>query len=106
MRLVCRILIRTALLVIVMGQWSLARELPIPPIPPMDHPSSVPAPVPDDNVQGPIAEARTSPSVALRFYRAPVYAPGAAFAPGSQFQTPEDRKPIQTPGFSVSVPLK
>jgi hypothetical protein len=84
----------------------LANELPIPPIPPASHPSSTPAPVPDDQVRAPIAEVNSGPSVALRFYRNPAYTQGAGFTPGSQFQTPEDRKPIQTPGFSVSVPLK
>ena len=32
--------------------------------------------------------------------------PSVGFAPGSRYQTTEDRKPIQTPGFSISVPLK
>jgi hypothetical protein len=105
-RLLYGIIPCAALLATALGQWAAARELPIPPIPPADHPSSAPAPMPDDSVRRPIAEASTGPSVALRFYRAPVYAPGSAFAPGSQFQTPEDRKLIQTPGFSVSVPLK
>ena len=81
-------------------------DLPIPPIPPDGHPFSVPAPIPDVSMEGPVAAVNTEPSVGLKFYRAPVYAPGMAFAPGSQFQTSEDKKPIQTPGFSVSVPLK
>lgn len=113
---VFRIILGAACLVTILGQSALAKgvlakgvlanELPIPPIPPADHPSSAPAPVPDDQVRAPIAEVVSGPSVALRFYRAPAYTQGAGFTPGSEFQTPEDRKPIQTPGFSVSVPLK
>jgi hypothetical protein len=108
---VFRTILCATCLVTVLGPSALAKgvlaaELPIPPIPPADHPSSTPAPVPDEQVRAPIAEVASGPSVALRFYRAPAYTTGAGFTPGSQFQTPEDRKPIQTPGFSVSVPLK
>src|ERR1700761_6889827 len=82
--LVVKTLLCTVCLVTVLGQDALARgtlvkELPIPPLPPVDHPSSLPAPVPDDSVQGPMAEITTGPSVALRFYRAPIYAPGSGF---------------------------
>jgi hypothetical protein len=80
--------------------------LPLPPLPPADQPFSTAAPVPDDNVQGPLAEVSSGPSVALRFYRAPLFDPGDGFTPGSRYQMPEDRKAVQTPGFSVSVPLK
>lgn len=82
------------------------QELPLPPTPPADYPLSAAAPVPDDSVRGPLAEVSSGPSVALRFYRIPMFEPGDGFTPGSRYQTPEDRKAVQTPGFSVSVPLK
>jgi hypothetical protein len=31
---------------------------------------------------------------------------GLGYTPGSQFQTSEDKRPIQTPGVAVRVPLQ
>ncbi len=85
---------------------ALATELPIPPNPPVQVPRSVAAPIPDSDFQAPPAPAEGGPSIGLKFYRAETYDPGLGFAPGSRYRTLEDRKPIQTPGFSISVPLK
>jgi hypothetical protein len=45
-------------------------------------------------------------SVAVRMYRSKAPDPSRGFAPGSRYESTEDRNPIQTPGFSVSVPLR
>lgn len=83
-----------------------AAGFPVPPIPP-EHPRlDETAPVPNADARAPIARQSTSPSVDVRLYRARPYDPGFGFAPGSRYQTSEDRKPIQTPGVSISVPLQ
>jgi hypothetical protein len=84
---------------------ALADTLPIPPVPPLTPPPGAAAPVPDANLSGPDAFV-TPPSVSLKLYRARPYDPGLGFAPGSRYQSTEDRKPIQTPGLSFSVPLQ
>ena len=85
---------------------ALAEDLPVPPIPP-DHPSTGDiAPVPDPDIHAPITPVSNSPSVDIRQFRNRPYDPGQGFPPGSRYQTSEDRKPIQTPGLSVNVPLQ
>jgi hypothetical protein len=86
--------------------FATAEGLPIPPIPPEHPPIAEAAPVPDVNAEAPVAPASDEPSVNVKVYRATMYDPGVGFAPGSRYQTTEDRKPIQTPGLSISVPLK
>ncbi|HVY16159.1 MAG TPA: hypothetical protein VHB27_13120 [Rhodopila sp.] len=83
----------------------IADDFPIPPIPPLTRPLPSVAPVPDADLTAPSSLA-SGPTVALKFYRAPTFDPGYGFAPGSRYRSPEDRKPIQTPGFSVSVPIR
>jgi hypothetical protein len=85
---------------------AMAEELPVPPIPPEHPPLAETAPVPNPDAQAPITAASDEPSFDVRLYRARPYDPGMGFAPGSRYQTSEDRKPIQTPGLSISVPLK
>ncbi len=85
---------------------AMADELPVPPIPP-EHPDLAEvAPVPDPDARAPVALVSGGPSFDVKFYRARPYDPGQGFAPGSRYQTSEDRKPIQTPGLSISVPLE
>jgi hypothetical protein len=81
-------------------------EIPEPPIPPEHQPLAESAPVPDPDAQAPIPAASDEPTFDVRLYRARPYDPGMGFAPGSRYQSSEDRKPIQTPGLSISVPLK
>lgn len=85
---------------------AMAADLPVPPIPPTHDPMGDDAPVPNLDARGPVALTSNKPTVDVRLYRARLYDPSAGFAPGSRYQTTEDRKPIQTPGFVVSVPLK
>lgn len=89
----------------VFGPGALAEDLPVPPIPP-ERPFIEVAPVPNIDAREPVAEATSSPSIDVKFYRAKPYEPGLGFAPGSRYQSSEDRKPIQTPGLSISVPLQ
>jgi hypothetical protein len=79
---------------------------PIPPIPPAHPPADVAAPTPNADAHGPVTYASTDPRLAIEFYRAKRYDMSRGFAPGSRFQTSEDRKPIQTPGISITVPIQ
>jgi hypothetical protein len=90
---------------IVFGPPARAEDLPVPPIPPEHPPLADIAPVPNIDATEPIAPASNSPSIDVKLYRARPYDPGLGFAPGSRYQTSEDRKAIQTPGISISVPL-
>ena len=88
------------------GPLAMAENLPVPPIPPIVPPLADAAPVPDVNAQAPVAPTSDKPSLNVRLYRSQTFDTGAGFVPGSRYQTNEDRKPIQTPGFSINVPLK
>ena len=91
---------------IAIAPFAMAGEYPTPPIPP-EHPRlAEAAPVPDVDAAAPVTPASDKPSVFVKLYRNRMYDPSVGFVPGSRYQTSEDRKPIQTPGFSVSVPLK
>lgn len=90
----------------VVNVGAIADELPVPPIPPEHPPLAEIAPVPNPDAQAPVAAASDAPSIDIRLYRAKAYDTSMGFAPGSRYQTAEDRKPIQTPGLSISVPLK
>ncbi len=83
-----------------------ADDMPVPPLPPSIPPIADAAPVPNPDAEAPTTAASDEPSVNVRMYRARTFEPGSGFAPGSRYQTAEDRKPIQTPGLSISVPLK
>ncbi len=93
-------------LFLALAPWAKAEDLPIPPLPPANLPVNEAAPVPDVDAVGPIAPASDKTTVNVKLYRNRMYDPSVGFVPGSRFQTAEDRKPIQTPGFSISVPLK
>jgi hypothetical protein len=90
----------------ILGSPAFAEDLPIPPIPPENRPVAEAAPTPDINARAPVTPASGRPSVDVRLYRSNAPDPSLGFAPGSRFQTAEDRKPIQTPGISVTVPLQ
>jgi hypothetical protein len=94
------------LCLMILGSPAFAEQLPVPPVPPANPPMGEAAPTPDVNARPPITPASERPSVDVRMYRSNPPDPSLGFAPGSRFQTTEDRKPIQTPGFSITVPLK
>jgi hypothetical protein len=83
-----------------------AEELPIPPVPP-EHPFLADnAPLPNFDARPPLVPISTSPTFDVRVLSNKRYDPSLGFAPGSRYQTNEDRRPIQPPGLSVSVPLQ
>jgi hypothetical protein len=88
------------------GSTSMAEDLPVPPVPPSIPPIADAAPVPNPDAAEPATPTSDAPSVNVRMYRARTYDPSVGFVPGSRYESSEDRKPIQTPGLSISVPLK
>jgi len=89
-----------------MASAATANTLPVPPLPPNLPPIGEAAPVPNVDAAAPVAPSSDEPTVNVRLYRVRMYDPSAGFVPGSRYQSTEDRKPIQTPGLSISVPLK
>jgi hypothetical protein len=84
-----------------------AGELPVPPLPPTATPPTFAAPVPDDTVQPPTPEAANSPVVRPDVFNAPIEnLTSDGFLPGSRYEDSEERKGIQTPGVSVTIPLR
>lgn len=84
---------------------TLAQHLPLPPIPPLNAPSSELAPMPDLDVRAP-----RSPTQTVRL-RPEVFSSerpdtSLGFAPGSRYQTADERRPLQTPGLRLTVPLQ
>ena len=94
------------MLLIGMGSAAVAEDLPVPPIPPRIPQIADAAPVPNPDAEAPVPLSSDEPSFNVRLYRVRMYDPSAGFVPGSRYQSTEDRKPIQTPGLSISVPLK
>jgi hypothetical protein len=81
--------------------------LPLPPPLPANPPADHAAPVPNDDPHIPDEGARQGrASWALRVYPMQEFDTGNGYVPGSAYQSPEQRKPIQTPGFMVTVPLQ
>lgn len=81
------------------------RPLPVPPIPPARPPVDESAPLPNRDIQGPVA---TVPGTRVRVqdFRVDRMTDGLGYTPGSRFSTSEDRRSIQTPGLTVQVPLQ
>jgi len=82
------------------------RPLPVPPIPPAHPPSVQTAPLPDRDLQAPAAAATTGTQLDMRNFRVPNIQQGMRYTPGSQFRTSDDKRPVQTPGLTVRVPLQ
>jgi hypothetical protein len=80
--------------------------LPLPPIPPAHPPTDQSAPIPDREAQGPPEDGAQGPRVGVRDFRVRRYNQGLGYVPGSQYETNEDKRPIQTPGLAVQVPLR
>jgi hypothetical protein len=82
------------------------RALPVPPIPPAHPPTDQSAPMPDRDVQGPPEAAVQGARVGVRDFRVRRFNQGLGYSPGSQFESSEEKRPIQTPGLAVQVPLR
>lgn len=83
-----------------------APALPLPPLPPAHPPTDQAAPVPNVDVRAPQTVVLPHTAVGVRVFRMPGNATGLAFIPGSAYDSPEDRRPVQTPGITVSVPMQ
>jgi hypothetical protein len=80
-------------------------SLPLPPTPPEHIPSGEAAPVPDGSLLSSDRGARTT-EFRLRIFSLQEPDSGVAFIPGSAYAAPEDRKFMQTPGFTISLPMQ
>lgn len=83
-----------------------APSLPVPPIPPADAPADQSAPMPDLDARAPSGDAAQHVTVSVQDFRVERFYQGLAFSPGSRFATSEEKRPIQTPGVTVQVPLQ
>ena len=82
------------------------RPLPVPPLPPANPPTDQLAPLPDRDLQAPRDSGPQGPQLGIRDFRLRRFDDSPGYAPGSQYETNEDKRPIQTPGLTVRVPLK
>jgi hypothetical protein len=89
----------------VTGAAGSSLPLPLPPVPPKHIPAEEAAPVPDRGLRAPDRDTRTA-EFRLRIFSLDEHDSGLAFIPGSAYAAPEDRKLMQTPGFTVSLPLQ
>lgn len=80
--------------------------LPVPPIPPAHPPTDQAAPVPDIDAQAPLSSDSQGVKWTLNDFRVQRYSSSLGYARGSQFQTSEEKRPIQTPGVTLRVPLQ
>ena len=63
--------------------------------------------MPNCDAVGPLTSSENRPQVQLKDFRAdPFQQSGLGYPRGSQFQSDEDKRPIQTPGLAVRVPLQ
>jgi len=83
-----------------------APSLPEPPIPPAHPPLDQSAPVPDPNMLAPRDASSGGTQVSVTDFRYNNQDRSLGYARGSQYQSSEDRRPIQTPGLTVRVPLQ
>jgi hypothetical protein len=95
-----------ALALIAIAAAPQSRPLPLPPIPPARAPAEQAAPTPDRDAHAPSASTTDGVRIRPQDFRVRQFNQGLGYAPGSQFETSEDKRPIQTPGLSVQVPLQ
>jgi hypothetical protein len=83
-----------------------APSLPIPPVPPEHPPMAQSAPIPNPDARGPRDTSSDGTQVSVTDFRLNLQDQSLGYAHGSQFQTSEDRRVIQTPGLTVRVSLQ
>lgn len=81
-------------------------SLPLPPLPPADAQTGEPAPLPDGNLPPSPSVGTETTKFNVRMFSLDEHGGGLAFIPGSAYVPPEDRKPMQTPGITVSLPVR
>ena len=86
---------------------NLSRKAPIPPNPLPSALLASPAPVPDRDAQPP-PDPNSAPhtKVSVADFRPPKTDASAALPYGARYQSPDDQRPIETPGFTVTIPLR
>ncbi len=62
--------------------------------------------MPDRDITGPLEAAPTGPQFDISNFRVRRYNGSLGYTPGSQFESSEDKRPIQTPGLTLRVPLQ
>ena len=85
----------------------LSQRTPVPPFPPAGAQRARLAPMPDRDFQPP-PDPSSSPQtkVSPTDFRLPKVDTDAGYPYGSQYRSPENMKPIDTPGFTLTVPLR
>jgi hypothetical protein len=83
-----------------------APTLPVPPIPPVHPPAAQSAPIPNPDARAPPDQSSGRTQVGFTDFRLDRDTQSLGYSPGSQFQTSEDRRVVQTPGLTVRVPLQ
>jgi hypothetical protein len=82
------------------------RSLPLPPIPPAHPPVDRLAPVPNLDARAPLPDSPQGTRVVVNNFRYRNYDQSMGYTPGSQFQSSEEKRVIQTPGILMRVPLQ
>jgi hypothetical protein len=85
---------------------SMPVSLPLPPKPPAHPPADRGAPMPDLYISAPREGPSPLANFTVRDFRITDTNHSLGYTPGSQFQTSEDKRSIQTPGLSFRVPLQ
>jgi hypothetical protein len=62
--------------------------------------------MPDPDMRGPLVLAPQGAQVGLSNFRLRQHDQSLGYAPGSHFQSSEEKRVIQTPGLTVRVPLQ
>lgn len=93
-------------LVLVAGAAVRQAPMPVPPVPPPHPPTASLAPVPNPDLFAPPPKATQFQNVHIQDFRVQDFDKSLGYVPGSRFQTSEDKRPIQTPGLTVGLPLQ
>jgi hypothetical protein len=83
-------------------------SLPLPPIPPDDAPTDLPAPVPNANLQAPSAPVEGGPELRPTLNAHSPTLPGGDPVPGTLYRSDQEQRHqfIPNPGIQLVVPLQ
>ncbi len=82
-----------------------AQRLPLPPVPPDKPPGGEPAPTPNRDILPPTS-AESGVRLRPEVFQATRPETSMGFAPGSRYQSSDEKRPLQTPGMRLTVPLQ